>query len=80
MTLNKYISFGACAMITVAGLGSCDSKNDPAYIPAGSVSDAQRVFFAKNAYTQIVSAEENSFEFYLYRPDLNQLDENGNAT
>lgn len=67
-------------MITVAGLSSCDSKNDPAYIPAGSVSDTQRVFFLKNAYTQIVSAEENSFEFYVYRPDLNQLDENGNTT
>ncbi|MDE6548497.1 MAG: hypothetical protein K2L22_05830 [Muribaculaceae bacterium] len=80
MTLNKYISFGAVAMITVAGLSSCDSKNDPAYIPAGSVSDSQRVFFLKNAYTQIVSAEENSFEFYVYRPDLNKLDENGDVT
>lgn len=80
MTLKKYISYGAVAMIAVAGLSSCDSKNDPAYTPAGSVSDAQRVFFLKNAYTQIVSAEENSFEFFVYRPDLNQLDENGNTT
>ena len=69
MKLNKYISFGAVAMIAVAGLSSCDSKNDPAYIPAGSVSDSQRVFFLKNAYTQIVSAEETSFNVSIYRPD-----------
>ena len=79
MTFNKYISFGAVAMITVAGLSSCDSKNDPAYIPAGSVSDSQRVFFLKNSYTQIVSAEETSFNVSIYRPDLNILDDNGNA-
>ena len=80
MNIKKYISLGAVALITVAGLSSCDSKNDPAYIPAGSVSDAQRVFFLKNAYTQIVTAEENSFDVLLYRPDLNILDENGNTT
>ena len=34
MNLNKYISFGTVALISVAGLSSCDSKNDPAYIPA----------------------------------------------
>ena len=67
-------------MIAVAGLSSCDSKNDPAYIPAGSVSDTQRVFFASTAYSKIVNAEENSFDFYLYRPDLNILDDEGNAT
>lgn len=80
MKINKYISFGAVAMVAVAGLFSCDSKNDPAYIPAGSVSDAQRVFFAKNAYSQIVSAEETSFDLYLYRPDLNILDDSGNIS
>lgn len=79
MNLNKYISFGAVALLTVAGLGSCDSKNDPAYIPAGSVSDTQRVFFASNSYTKIVSADENSFEVLLYRPDLTNLDETGNG-
>ena len=80
MKLNKYISFGAVALIAVAGLSSCDSKNDPAYTPAGSVSDSQRVFFLKNAYTQIVSAEETSFDVLVYRPDLNILDDNGNTT
>ncbi len=80
MKLNKYISFGAVALITVAGLSSCDSKNDPAYIPAGTVSDSQRVFFLKNAYTQIVSADETSFDFLIYRPDLNVFDDNGNVT
>lgn len=79
MKLNKYIASGAVALI-VAGFSSCDSKNDPAYIPAGSVDDAQRVFFAKNAVTQIVTAEETSFNVTLYRPDLNIVDENGQIT
>ena len=80
MNLNKYISFGTVALISVAGLSSCDSKNDPAYIPAGSVNDSQRVFFLKNADTQVVTAEETSFNVYVYRPDLNILDESGNTT
>ncbi|MDE6017851.1 MAG: hypothetical protein K2G85_03440 [Muribaculaceae bacterium] len=80
MKLNKYISFGAVALIAITGFSSCDSKNDPAYIPAGPVNDNQRVFFAKNAYTQIVTEEETSFDFLVYRPDLNILDDNGNAT
>lgn len=70
MKLNKYISFGAVALITVAGLSSCDSKNDPAYIPAGAVSDSQRVFFASNSTTKIVSAEDSSFDIIVYRPTV----------
>lgn len=80
MKLNKYISFGAVALITAAGLSSCDSKNDPAYIPAGAVNDSQRVFFLANSYSQIVSADETSFDVLVYRPDLNILDDNGNVT
>ena len=79
MNLNKYISFGAVALIAAAGLSSCDSKNDPAYIPAGTVSDTQRVFFTQMSYNQVVTAEDTSFDFYLYRPDLNILDDNGAA-
>ena len=79
MTLNKYISLGAVAMLAVSGLSSCDSKNDPAYIPAASVSDTQRVFFAQNSYSKIVDTEDTSFDLYIYRPDLNILDENGDT-
>lgn len=69
MKLNKYISLGAVALLA-AGFTSCDSKNDPTYIPAGGVSDTQRVYFAKNAVSKIVSAEETSFDVLVYRPDL----------
>ena len=79
MNLNNYISFGAVALIAVAGLSACDSKNDPAYIPAGTVSDTQRVFFSQASYNQIVSAENTSFDFTIYRPDLNVFDNDGNA-
>ena len=79
MNLNKYISFGAVALIAAVGLSACDSKNDPAYIPAGTVSDTQRVFFTQTSYNQVVTSEDTSFDFYLYRPDLNILDDNGAA-
>lgn len=76
MKLNKYISLGTLAIV-VAGFSSCDSKNDPAYNPAGSVDDAQRVFFASSSISQIVTADTTAFSFRIYRPDLNVMDEDG---
>lgn len=76
MKLNKYIAIGALAL-SAAGFTSCDSKNDPAYTPAGSVNDSQRVFFTSSKISKIVTAEETSFDIYIYRPDLNILDDEG---
>ncbi len=70
MNIKHYIS---AAMLALVGLGftACDGKDEPGYTPAAKPSASERVYFAQNKISKIVTADETEVLVPVYRPEAN---------
>lgn len=64
-------------MLAALGLGfaACDGKNEPEYKPAEVTADTERVYFAENKISKIVSEEASEVFVNVYRPENDAAEE-----